>query len=79
MSKRLRVEADRAKQLATDVQDEEDKIKLLKERIFAAIVWRRLTSGIKIQDLKANYFDDVLKIVEVSVHNLFSFLSGREI
>lgn len=65
MSRRARLEEEKLKQLNDELKGEEDKIKLQKERIYAPIIWKRLTSGIRIEDLKQKYFEQALKIVEV--------------
>lgn len=64
MSKRYRIEVEKAQQLTQEVQQEEDKMKLQKERIFGAIIWRRIFEGIKIQDLKPNLYEETLDMIE---------------
>lgn len=64
MSRRFRVEEEKAQQLNQDLQEEEDKIKLQKARIFGPIVWARLDNGIRIEDLKPKYFEDTLDMIE---------------
>lgn len=66
MSRRARLEEEKLRQLNDELQEEENRIKAQKERIYAPIVWKRLGSGIRIQDLKPDYFDQVLHIIEVS-------------
>ncbi|XP_074032419.1 arylalkylamine N-acetyltransferase-like 2 [Leptinotarsa decemlineata] len=69
MSRRYRLEEERAKQATNDLQDEIDKMKLQKERIFGPLIWRRLTSGFRIQDLKPQYYEQVLDmIIEHFIH-----------
>ncbi|XP_060518415.1 uncharacterized protein LOC132697139 [Cylas formicarius] len=63
MSRRMRLEEERLQLLKEELQEEEDKIKLMQEKIFAPLVWRRLGSGIKIQDLKSNYYEDAVAII----------------
>ncbi|KAF7269614.1 uncharacterized protein LOC143202490 [Rhynchophorus ferrugineus] len=63
MSRRLRIEEEKAKQLKDELQEEEDKIKLQQERIFGPLVWRRLQNGIKIQDLQELYFEKAIDLV----------------
>ncbi|CAH1990579.1 unnamed protein product [Acanthoscelides obtectus] len=64
MSRKYRQEEEKAKQLSSELQEEEDKLKLQKERIFGPIVWKRLAYGIRIQDLHAMYFEPLLDIIE---------------
>ncbi|KAJ8984082.1 hypothetical protein NQ317_006581 [Molorchus minor] len=63
MSRRLREEEERARQALLE-QDEVDKLQVLHEQIFGPLVWRRLPSGIRIQDLKSDHYDEVLDIIE---------------
>lgn len=53
------------KQYNVDLEEEEGKLKLQQERIHGPIVWRRLTSGFRIQDLKPKYYEEVLDMIEV--------------
>lgn len=63
MSRRYRLEQEKAQQLTHDLQEEEDKIKLQKERIFGPIIWRRISEGIRIQDLKSIHYQHVLNMI----------------
>ncbi|XP_057665419.1 uncharacterized protein LOC130899479 isoform X2 [Diorhabda carinulata] len=68
MSRKFRLEEERAKHLQDEIQEEEDKLKAQKERIFGPIVWKRLPSGIKIMDLQSvNYIQAVNIIMEFFV------------
>ncbi|KAL1491256.1 hypothetical protein ABEB36_011877 [Hypothenemus hampei] len=63
MSRRLRIEEQRARQLKDEMQEEDDKIKLQQERIFGPVIWRRFQNGIKIQDLQKILFSDVINLI----------------
>jgi hypothetical protein len=65
MSRRARLEEEKLRQLNEELEEEENRIKAQKERIYAPVVWKRLGSGIRIQDLKPVYYDQVLQIIEV--------------
>lgn len=65
MSRRYRLELDKAKQFEQEVEQEEDKIKLQRERIYAPVIWQRLATGFRIEDLKENRFDEVLDMFQV--------------
>jgi hypothetical protein len=64
MSRRARLEEEKLRQLNEELEEEENRIKAQKERIYAPVVWKRLGSGIRIQDLKPVYYDQVLQIIE---------------
>ncbi|XP_030766679.1 uncharacterized protein LOC115890552 [Sitophilus oryzae] len=63
MSRRLRIEEEKLKQLKDELQEEEDKLKLQLERIFGPLVWRRLQNGIKIQDLQEKHFQEAVDLI----------------
>lgn len=63
MSRRYRLEQERAQQLTQELQEEEDKIKLQKDKIFGPIIWRRISEGIRIQDLQSDYYEETLDII----------------
>ena len=65
MSLRARREEERQRKLNDELDEEEKRYNAQKERIYAPVVWRRLGSGIRIQDLKSNYYDRVLQIIQV--------------
>ncbi|KAJ8950493.1 hypothetical protein NQ318_015237 [Aromia moschata] len=79
MSKRLRLEEEKAKQLLLE-QDEVDKLQILHEKIFGPLVWRRLQSGMRIQDLNSEYYEEVLDLIEASYTFLINkvVISGNE-
>ncbi|KAI4464211.1 n-acetyltransferase-related [Holotrichia oblita] len=60
MSKRLRLENERVAAIKDEEREEEDKLKLIKERIYAPITWKRMPIGICIRDIKENDFQDVI-------------------
>lgn len=64
MSRRLRLEEEKAK-IKHDEDDEEDKLNLQRQRIYAPLIWKRLGSGIKIQDLKDCYYEETLNMIKV--------------
>lgn len=64
MSRKYRLEQERSQQLHQDLQEEEDKLKLQKDRIFGPIIWRRISEGIKIQDLKPDRYEDTLDMIQ---------------
>ncbi|KAJ3653383.1 hypothetical protein Zmor_012637 [Zophobas morio] len=64
MSLRARREEERQRKLNDELDEEEKRYNAQKERIYAPVVWRRLGSGIRIQDLKSNYYDRVLQIIQ---------------
>lgn len=66
MSKRYRLELERAKNVNKEFEEEEDKLKLQKIRIFSPVIWQRLASGFRIEDLKENRHEEVLDMVKVS-------------
>ncbi|KAH1013446.1 uncharacterized protein LOC109538683 isoform X2 [Dendroctonus ponderosae] len=63
MSRRLRIEEEKVKQLKDELQDEEDKMKLMQEKIFGPLVWRRFQNGIKVEDLQENRFNDAVDLI----------------
>lgn len=69
MSRRFRLEEEKAKNIKQDVEEEEDKLKLQRERIFAPVVWQRLASGFRIEDLKENRHEEVLEMIKVRDNN----------
>ncbi|RZC41392.1 hypothetical protein BDFB_014961, partial [Asbolus verrucosus] len=64
MSRRARLEEEKLKHLNEELEEEENRIKAQKERIYAPIIWQRLGSGIRIQDLKPAHYDQVLDIIQ---------------
>lgn len=67
MSRRLRVENERLQQLKDEEREEEDKLNLIRKRMYAPIVWTRLTSGFQIVDIQEQYFSEVLDIIKVKM------------
>ncbi|GJQ83840.1 hypothetical protein Trydic_g5698 [Trypoxylus dichotomus] len=59
MSKRLRLENERVAAIKDEEREEEDKLKLMKERIYAPIIWKRMPGGICIMDIKEGDFPEV--------------------
>lgn len=78
MSRRYRIEEQKSKQVEQEVEQEEDKIKLQKERIYAPVVWQRLATGFRIEDLKEDRHDEVLQMFRVILlyiqKKIYSFL-----
>lgn len=74
MSKRLRREfqAERELILHSHEAEEEDDYQRRLNRIFAPTVWSRLNKGFRIQDLRENYFNDVIQMfkVQTTLYNL---------
>lgn len=64
MSKRYRLELERTQNLKQEVEEEEDKLKLQRQRIFAPVIWQRLASGYRIEDLKENKHEEVLDMIK---------------
>lgn len=65
MSKRYRLELERAKNLKQEVEEEEDKLKSERIRIYAPVLWQRLASGFRIEDLKEDRHEEVLDMIKV--------------
>lgn len=65
MSRRLRIEEEKIQQLKDELQDEEDKMKLMQEKIFGPLVWRRFQNGIKVEDLQESRFNDAVDLIMV--------------
>lgn len=65
MSRRYRLEIEKSKQADQEVVEEEDKLKLQRERIYAPVIWQRLATGFRIEDLKDNRYDEVLEMFKV--------------
>lgn len=65
MSKRLRLENERVAAIKDEEREEEDKLKLIKERIYAPITWKRMSIGIRIMDIKEERFQDALNFISV--------------
>lgn len=66
MSRRFRLEFEKGKQVEQELEQEEDKLKLQRERIYAPVIWQRLATGFRIEDLKENRYDEVLEMFKVS-------------
>lgn len=64
MSRRYRLEEEKALQLTQDLIEEEDKLKLQMKKIFGPIIWRRISEGIRIQDLQEDHFEETLDLIE---------------
>ncbi|XP_001812133.1 uncharacterized protein LOC100141857 isoform X1 [Tribolium castaneum] len=64
MSRRARLEEEKQRHLNSELEEEENRLKAQRERIYAPIIWKRLGSGIRIQDLKPVYYDQVLRIIQ---------------
>lgn len=71
MSRRYRLELDKGKQVEQELEQEEDKLKLQRERIYAPVIWQRLAIGFRIEDLKENRYDEVLEMFKVNC-NVFT-------
>lgn len=71
MSRRYRLELEKTKQIEQEVEQEEDKIKLQRERIYAPVIWQRLATGFRIEDLKENRYDEVLEMFKVISFHIF--------
>ena len=67
MSRKLRVETERLQQLKDEEKEEEDKLNLIRKRMYAPIVWTRLTSGFQIVDVQEQYFPVVLDMIKVKM------------
>nr|XP_022919199.1 uncharacterized protein LOC111428034 [Onthophagus taurus]XP_022919200.1 uncharacterized protein LOC111428034 [Onthophagus taurus] len=63
MSLRLRLENERMLQVKEE-EVIEDKLKILKERMYAPVIWRELEDDIKIIDLKEERYAEVLEMIE---------------
>lgn len=63
MSRRLREEENQRLRTTKEDDYDEDMLKLRKERIYAPILWRRLGTGYRIQDLKEKYFEETLELL----------------
>ncbi|XP_050306616.1 uncharacterized protein LOC126743533 [Anthonomus grandis grandis] len=63
MSRRLRIEEEKVKALKDELQEEEDKLKLMQERIFGPLIWRRFQNGIKIMDLQEPNFREAIDLI----------------
>lgn len=70
MSRRYRLEIEKTKQIEQEVEQEEDKIKLQRERIYAPVIWQRLATGFRIEDLKENRYEEVLDMFKVNAYTL---------
>lgn len=66
MSRRYRQELEKAKNVNKEVEEEKDKIKLLREKIYAPVIWQRLGTGFRIEDLKENRYEEVVNMIKVS-------------
>lgn len=66
MSRRYRLELERAKDVEREADEEEDKLKLQRQRIYAPVIWQRLASGYRIEDLQENRYEEALNIFKVS-------------
>lgn len=66
MSRRYRLELEKTKQIEQEVEQEEDKIKLQRERVYAPVIWQRLATGYRIEDLKENRYEEVLDMFKVN-------------
>lgn len=65
MSRRYRLELEKSKQIEQEFEQEEDKIKLQRERVYAPVIWQRLATGFRIEDLKENRYEEVLNVFKV--------------
>ncbi|CAG9768328.1 unnamed protein product [Ceutorhynchus assimilis] len=63
MSRRFRDEEEKLRALKDELQEEEDKMKLMTEKIFSPLIWRRYQNGIKIKDLQENRFYEVIEMI----------------
>ncbi|XP_044751871.1 uncharacterized protein LOC123311844 [Coccinella septempunctata] len=65
MSRKFRNEQLKLKQLNAEVQEELDRVKLQREKIFAPIIWKDIPAqGLQIQDLKVPMFEESMKLIE---------------
>lgn len=64
MSRRLRSENEAAQKVKIEAEEEDDKLKQIKEKIFAPIVWGRVGTCFRVQDLKENYFEAALALLK---------------
>lgn len=75
MSRKFRNEQLKLRQLNAEVQEELDRVKLQREKIFAPIIWRDIPDlNLQIQDLKVPMFEESIKLIEVWVHIFSSFM-----
>lgn len=66
MSRKFRNEQLKLRQLNAEVQEELDRVKLQREKIFAPIIWRDIPDlNLQIQDLKVPMFEESIKLIEV--------------
>ncbi|XP_072394719.1 uncharacterized protein [Diabrotica undecimpunctata] len=63
MSRKYRIEEEKAKQLQEEILEDEDKLKQQKEKLFGPLVWCKLSSGIKIIDLQPINYDQAANII----------------
>lgn len=70
----MRLENERVAAIKDEEREEEDKLKLMKERIYAPIVWKRMVIGICIMDIKENQFQNVLDFLAVIAHSEFNII-----
>ncbi|KAL3282316.1 hypothetical protein HHI36_005504 [Cryptolaemus montrouzieri] len=65
MSRKFRTEQLKLSQLNAEVQEELDRVKLQREKIFAPIIWKELPSmNIQITDLKDPKFEEAINLIK---------------
>lgn len=66
MSRKFRNEQLKLRNLNAEVQEELDRVKLQREKIFAPIIWKDMPElNLQIQDLKLPMFEEAMKLIEV--------------
>lgn len=65
MSRKFRNEQLKLRNLNAEVQEELDRVKLQREKIFAPIIWKDMPElNLQIQDLKLPMFEEAMKLIE---------------
>ncbi|KAF2901294.1 hypothetical protein ILUMI_04892 [Ignelater luminosus] len=64
MSRKLRKEEEKFKQLKEEEEEVEDKYEVQMRRIYSPLVWHKTESGFSFQDLKEDHFNEVIQMFQ---------------
>lgn len=69
MSRRLRKEEEKFKQIKEEEEEVVDKYEVQMKRIYSPLVWHKTATGFSVQDLKEDHFNEVIEMFKVKFAN----------